>query len=61
MSPTVETFPASYPVKRLNPFERYLSVWVALCMVTGIALGRLLPGLTDALRVLFPQPNTKLV
>jgi arsenite transporter len=25
-------------------FERYLSVWVALCMVTGIGLGKLLPG-----------------
>ena len=26
-------------------FERYLSVWVALCIVTGIALGRYLPEL----------------
>lgn len=26
-------------------FERYLSVWVALCIVAGIALGHLLPGL----------------
>lgn len=37
-------------VRRLNVFERYLSVWVALCMVVGIALGKLLPGLIDALR-----------
>ena len=29
--------------KRLNPFERYLSIWVLLCMVTGVALGKLLP------------------
>ena len=36
--------------KRLNVFERWLSLWVALCMVAGIALGKLLPGLTDALR-----------
>ena len=36
--------------KRLNVFERFLSLWVALCMVAGIALGRLFPGLTDALR-----------
>jgi ACR3 family arsenite transporter len=28
-------------------FERYLSLWVALCIVAGIALGRLLPGLFD--------------
>lgn len=26
-------------------FERYLSVWVALCIVAGIALGHVLPGL----------------
>jgi len=26
-------------------FERYLSVWVALCIVTGVALGVLLPGI----------------
>jgi ACR3 family arsenite transporter len=28
---------------RMNTFERYLSVWVALCIVTGIGLGHLLP------------------
>jgi ACR3 family arsenite transporter len=36
--------------RRLNFFERYLSVWVAACMVAGIAAGRLLPALTGALR-----------
>jgi ACR3 family arsenite transporter len=36
--------------KRLNPFERYLSLWVALCMVTGVLLGLAVPGLTDGLR-----------
>jgi len=30
-------------------FERYLSVWVALCIVLGITLGRYLPGLFEAL------------
>ncbi len=34
---------AANPVKRLDFFERYLSVWVLLCMVTGIGLGRLAP------------------
>jgi len=38
------------PKKRLNVFERYLSLWVALCMGAGIALGKLLPGFTDAVR-----------
>jgi ACR3 family arsenite transporter len=37
------------PVKRLDFFERYLSLWVLGCMVVGIALGKLLPGLTATL------------
>ena len=36
--------------KRLNFFERYLTLWVLICMVVGIGLGKLLPGLTDVLR-----------
>ncbi|HOP77476.1 MAG TPA: ACR3 family arsenite efflux transporter [Thermogutta sp.] len=36
--------------KRLNFFERYLSVWVALCMVAGVILGKSLPDLTATLR-----------
>src|SRR5689334_7941036 len=33
----------------MNLFERYLSLWVALCIVTGVALGHLLPGLFAAI------------
>jgi ACR3 family arsenite transporter len=29
----------------MSLFERYLSVWVGLCIVAGVALGHLLPGL----------------
>jgi len=36
--------------KRLNFFERYLTGWVAVCMIVGVALGKLLPGLVDVLR-----------
>jgi ACR3 family arsenite transporter len=36
--------------KRLDLFDRWLSVWVALCMIVGVALGRWLPDATDALR-----------
>jgi len=36
--------------KRLSIFERWLSVWVVVCMGIGVALGKLFPGLTDALR-----------
>jgi ACR3 family arsenite transporter len=41
--------PPTAASKRLDAFERYLSVWVALCIVAGIALGRALPGLVGAL------------
>ena len=33
----------------ISMFERYLSVWVALCIVVGIALGYALPGLFRAI------------
>ena len=36
--------------RRLNLFERYLTVWVAACMVVGVGLGRLAPGAVGALR-----------
>jgi len=36
--------------RRLPVFERWLSLWVALCMGAGVALGRLFPGVTDGLR-----------
>jgi ACR3 family arsenite transporter len=36
--------------KRLGLFERYLSGWVALCMLAGIVLGRAIPGAFDSLR-----------
>jgi ACR3 family arsenite transporter len=32
----------------MSVFERYLTVWVALCIVGGIVLGQLLPGLFQA-------------
>ena len=33
----------------LGFFERYLTLWVALCIVAGIALGQFAPGLSKAL------------
>ena len=32
----------------INRFERYLTLWVALCIVAGIGLGQLAPGLVGA-------------
>ncbi|MFN7922072.1 MAG: ACR3 family arsenite efflux transporter [Bryobacteraceae bacterium] len=36
--------------RRLDAFERYLSLWVALCMVFGVALGTWAPDWVGALR-----------
>ena len=33
----------------MSVFERFLSVWVALCIVAGIALGQFLPGVFQAI------------
>ena len=35
--------------KRLAFFERYLTLWVFLCMIVGVAAGKLLPDMTAAL------------
>ena len=36
----------------MNVFERYLTVWVFLCIVVGIALGQLFPGVFQAIGAL---------
>ncbi len=41
---------AFHPAKRLNLFERYLTVWVALCMAAGVLLGKLLPSFVGVVR-----------
>ncbi len=33
----------------MNIFERYLTVWVVLCIVAGVVLGNLLPGVFQAI------------
>ncbi|MGP8199147.1 MAG: ACR3 family arsenite efflux transporter [Limisphaerales bacterium] len=38
--------PIAAKPKRLAFFERYLTVWVLLCMVVGVAFGKLFPDLT---------------
>jgi arsenite transporter len=35
--------------KGLGFFERYLSIWVALCIAAGVALGQFLPSIPDTL------------
>src|ERR1700681_1148540 len=38
------------PKPRLAFFERYLSLWVVLCMAAGLALGKFLPSAVESLR-----------
>ncbi len=40
--------PTAVP-KRLAFFERYLTVWVLVCMVVGVAFGKVFPGVTSTL------------
>lgn len=42
-SPGMET-------KRLSLFERYLTLWVALCMGAGVLIGQAAPELVPSLR-----------
>ncbi|UDM53478.1 ACR3 family arsenite efflux transporter [Cupriavidus sp. MP-37] len=51
---------ASRPAARpaIGFFERYLTVWVALCIVVGIGLGQMLPGVFQAIgRMEYAQVN----
>ena len=41
---------AQHPEKRLAFFERYLTLWVVLCMAAGLAFGKLLPSAVQSLR-----------
>jgi ACR3 family arsenite transporter len=48
MAPTSPT-PSEQPSGGIGFFERYLTLWVLLCIVAGIALGRVAPGLAATL------------
>ncbi|AHN74561.1 arsenical-resistance protein [Pandoraea pnomenusa] len=50
-SQTVDT-PSEKPAGGIGFFERYLSVWVALCIVAGIGLGKLMPGAVQSISAL---------
>jgi len=46
------SMPVRPQVKQLKPFERFLSLWVALCILVGVGLGRALPEVMNSLRAL---------
>jgi ACR3 family arsenite transporter len=37
------------PAAAMSAFERYLTLWVFLCIVLGVALGQLAPGVFQAI------------
>ena len=39
-------------IKQMSFFDKYLTVWVALCMVVGVGLGKIMPGAVASLRAL---------
>jgi arsenite transporter len=41
--------PTTAPAAKLSVFQRYLTLWVLICIVVGITIGRLLPGVAVAL------------
>ncbi|MFW9808377.1 MAG: ACR3 family arsenite efflux transporter [Candidatus Thorarchaeota archaeon] len=41
---TVET-----PKRELNTFEKYLPLWIGICMVLGIILSQIIPGISEAI------------
>src|ERR1700735_3907965 len=47
MSDAAVTVPGKAP--SMGTFERYLTLWVALCIVVGVAFGQALPGVFHAL------------
>ncbi|HEF5874871.1 TPA: ACR3 family arsenite efflux transporter [Burkholderia cenocepacia] len=58
--PTSNVTPPDTAVAKsaINFFERYLTVWVALCIVVGMALGQALPALFQAIgRMAYAQVN----
>lgn len=50
MSDSTLTIPRPRAASGLGRFERYLSIWVALCMVAGVLLGKAFPPAISALR-----------
>ncbi|MEU2945130.1 ACR3 family arsenite efflux transporter [Nocardiopsis alba] len=49
MSAPAPTDPNAGVVGRLSALDRFLTVWILAAMVAGLALGRLVPGLGEAL------------
>ena len=60
MSNAVDSTARITAEKRLGLFERYLTVWVGVCMIAGIGLGRLFPNAIQSLRALEFGPGSQI-
>ncbi len=49
MDATSEALPVRAEPKKMSLFERWLTLWVGLCIVAGIALGKVAPGVAASL------------
>jgi ACR3 family arsenite transporter len=47
MSAEIRRIGRPAPGPRMSVFERYLTAWVGLCIVTGVVLGKLFPALSE--------------
>ncbi len=50
MAGTIQAAPHKAERRRLNFFERYLTLWVGISMMVGLALGKGMPSLVQSLR-----------
>jgi ACR3 family arsenite transporter len=58
MSAITQAAPAPAKKAAMSVFERYLTLWVALCIVAGIAIGQVLPEVSQAVgRMEFARVN----
>lgn len=46
--------------KKMNIFERYLTLWVIICMVAGMLIGKFFPEITNSLRAMEFGENSKI-
>jgi len=49
MDANSEALPPRAETKKMSLFERWLTLWVGLCIVAGIALGKIAPGVAASL------------
>jgi ACR3 family arsenite transporter len=59
MASSVQAIPKTTAPKRLSVFERYLTLWVGLCMLMGLAAGKLMPWLVQGLRRMDLAPESQ--